>query len=84
MKKHLAIFSVLTAVLIYACAVVKSSYFNHPYPNIIEYIATIILLVYTIILLFWKNNRIKKAILGAGSIVILMLFVNLLTFYFDL
>ena len=83
MKKHLAIFSVLTALLIYACAVVKSSYFNHPYPNIIEYIATIILLVYTIILLFWNKNRRKKAMLGAVSIVILMLFINLLTFYFE-
>ena len=83
MKKHLAIFSVLTALLIYACAVVKSSYFNHPYPNIIEYIATIILLVYTIILLFWNKNRSKKAILGAVSIVILMLFINLLTYYFE-
>ena len=83
MKKHLAIFSVLTALLIYACAVVKISYFNHPYPNIIEYIATIILLVYTIILLFWNKNRRKKAMLGAVSIVILMLFINLLTFYFE-
>ncbi|MEB8346777.1 serine hydrolase [Flavobacteriaceae bacterium KMM 6898] len=80
-KKHLAIFSVLTILLVYGCFVVKSEYFNHPYPNIIEYIASIFLLAYTIILLFWKKNRKKKVMLGGSFIVILMISINVLNYF---
>ena len=81
MKKHLAIFSLATLLLIYGCFIAKSEYFNHPYPNIDEYIASIVLLAYTSILLFWKKNRRKKAIYGIGFVVILMISVNVLNFY---
>ena len=81
MKKHVAVFSVVTILLIYGCSVVKSEYFNHPYPNIVEYTASIILLVYTIILLFWKKNRRKKIVLGASTIVIFMISINVLNYF---
>jgi len=80
LKKHLAIFSLTTILLIYGCFIAKSEYFNHPYPNIEEYIASILLLAYTIILLIWKNNRRIKAIFGASFIVILMISVNVLNY----
>lgn len=81
MKKHLVIFSLATLLLIYGCFIAKSEYFNHPYPNIDEYLASILLLAYTVILLFWKKNRRKKAIYGAGFIIILLLSVNVLNYY---
>lgn len=81
MKKHLAIYSLLTLLLIYGCYVTKSQYFNHPYPNIDEYIASIFLLVYTIILLFWNKNRRGKLLLGGSFIVILILSVNILNYF---
>lgn len=81
MKKHLVTFSLATALLIYACVIAKTEYFNHPYPNIVEYIATTLLLIYTLILLFWKKDRRKKIIFGVCSIVILMLSVNILNYF---
>ncbi len=81
MKKHFVIFSVLTILLVYGCYIAKSKYFNHPYPNIDEYIASIFLMVYTIILLFWKKNRREKLILGGSFIVILMISVNVFNYY---
>ena len=68
-------------LLVYGCFVAKSEHFNHPYPNIVEYAASILLLAYTIILLFWKKNRRKKVIYGGSFIAILMISVNLLNYY---
>lgn len=81
MKKHLAIYSLFTLLLIYGCYVTKSQYFNHPYPNIDEYFASLFLLIYTIFILFWKRNRRQKAIYGVSSIIILLISVNTLNFY---
>lgn len=81
MKKHFAIFSILTLLLVYGCFIAKGKYFNHPYPNIEEYIASIFLFVYTIILLFRKKNQSKKLILGGSFIAILMISVNMLNSY---
>ena len=81
MKKHLAIFSLVTVLLLYASFATKSEYFNHPYPNIEEYIGTVFLLIYTMILLFWKKNRRGKLILGVSSIVVFMLSINVLNYF---
>lgn len=81
MKKHLATFTLATGLLVFGCFIANSKYFNHPYPNIVEYIASVLLLVYTIILLFWKKNRKKKIALGASSIVIFILSINVLNYF---
>ncbi len=81
MKKHFITFSLASILLIYACFIAKSEYFNHPYPNIVEYIASALLLIYTIILCFWKKNRKRKILYGVSSIVVLLLSVNVLNYY---
>ena len=81
MKKHFITFSLASILLIYACFIAKSESFNHPYPNIVEYIASALLLIYTIILCFWKKNRKRKILYGVSSIVVLLLSVNVLNYY---
>ena len=83
MKKHVVILSVLTISLVYGCFVIKSQYFNHPYPNIIEYIAAVFLLLYTVGLLLWKGNRRNKIILGGSSIAVLMISINVLNYFHE-
>jgi len=81
MKKHTVTYLISVVLLSYACFILKDEYFNHPYPNIVEYIASILLLIYTIILLIWKKNRIQKIVLGVSSIIILLLSINVLNYF---
>lgn len=71
----------LTGLLLFGCFIANDNYFNHPYPNLAEYSAFLLLLIYTIILLFWKKNRIKKLALGVGFIIFFMISINVLNYY---
>ena len=64
--KHIVIFSCLTSFFLICSYFTKSEYFNHPYPNIEEYIGSTILLIYTSLLVLWKKNRLLKSVLGIG------------------
>ena len=83
MKKHLAIFFIIIALLLYACFITKSEYFNHPYPNIEEYLASFFIFIYTSTLLIWKKNRRKKIILGGSGIVVLFIAINALNYFHE-
>lgn len=52
-----------------------------PYPNASEYLSSIILLIFTLILILWKAYRVKKMIAGLISIFALMVIINVFNYY---
>lgn len=80
MSRLIITYTTLTITFIIACFQLKSGRFNHPYPNIIEYLAITILLLFTLVTLIWKRNRKQKLIAGLGAMITVFLAVNILNY----
>lgn len=83
MKKYYLLYALLTFVFIGISYKIKNDHFYIPYPNAIEFVLSLLLLLLTFFIALWKNNRKGKIILGVSSIVTLMIVVNCMTFYFE-
>jgi len=84
MRKHILLFATITLVFIVLGFIVKSKYYFFPYPNLIEYFLSVVLLIVTLVSLNWKSKtdlRVKL-LTGFASIVILMGILNFLNFTF--
>jgi len=82
MRKHFLLFTTITVVCVIIGFIIKSKYYYLPYPNLIEYFLSFVLLVITLFSLFLKTKTSQKAKLLTGlvSISILMGIINLLNF----
>ncbi|HYF69498.1 MAG TPA: serine hydrolase domain-containing protein [Ohtaekwangia sp.] len=85
MKKHTRIFVIITILFIIIGFIVKSKYYYVPYPNLIEYILAVVLLVITFFSLFGKKHIEKKQRIATGmsAIVMFMMTINLLNYIFE-
>ncbi len=83
MKKLKLTFLILTLLFIALSFKIKDDYFYLPYPNAIEYVLALLLLIITLTSLLWRKHRKLKAILGVTSIAILFLTVTLLNSLFE-
>jgi CubicO group peptidase (beta-lactamase class C family) len=81
MKKIYLTYIGLTAFFIFASYKIKNDYFYLPYPNAIEYLSSILLLLFTLILILWKSNRPKKILAGFISITTLMILINVFNYF---
>lgn len=84
MKKNILLFTTITIVFIVLGFIIKSKYYYLPYPNLIEYFLSGILLVITFVWLFRKNKTDLKTklLIGFVSISVLMGTITLLNFTF--
>jgi CubicO group peptidase (beta-lactamase class C family) len=71
----------LTIFFIFCSYKIKNEYFYLPYPNASEYISASFLLLFTLIIILWKTNRVKKIISGLISIAILMITINVVNYF---
>ncbi|HAS46355.1 MAG TPA: hypothetical protein DCS93_38090 [Microscillaceae bacterium] len=83
MKKLIITYTTLTILLLVACFQLKSGRFNHPYPNIIEYLATSLLLLFTLVWIIWRKRRTQKLIVGGISMLSLFLVINLFNYLYE-
>jgi CubicO group peptidase (beta-lactamase class C family) len=85
MKKHLTTFALLTSTFIFLAFIVKSRYYYFPYPNLIDYFLSLVLIVITLITLFIRNKVTArmKVLTGITGIVILLACLNILNLYFE-
>ena len=85
MKKYILLFTAIIIVFIVLGVIIKSKYYYFPYPNLIEYLLSFILLVITLVSLIRKTKIDSKTKLLTGffSIIILMGVINLLNFKFN-
>ncbi|AKD04831.1 serine hydrolase [Pontibacter korlensis] len=83
MRKFCITFILLTALFIAISYKIKDDYFYLPYPNAIEYVLVLLVLLFTAVLLIWKRHRKEKAVLGVASAAILMLVVNSMNYFFE-
>ncbi|OJJ17735.1 hypothetical protein BKI52_28135 [marine bacterium AO1-C] len=83
MKKLIITYVILTLALLVGCFQLKSGHFNHPYPNIIEYLASSLLLLFTLVWIIWKKHRKQKLISGGVAILSLFLVINLLNYLYE-
>jgi CubicO group peptidase (beta-lactamase class C family) len=84
MRKYILLFAIITLVFIVLGFIIKSKYYYFPYPNLIEYFLSFVLLIITLVSLIRKSKADLKAKLltGLASIVILMAIINFLNFTF--
>lgn len=84
MRKNILLFATMTIVSIIIGFIIKSKYYYLPYPNLIEYFLSAVLLTITIVWLFRKSktNIKTKLLTGFVSIIILMGTISLLNFIF--
>ncbi|PHN02534.1 serine hydrolase domain-containing protein [Flavilitoribacter nigricans] len=84
MRKYLLLFSTITVAFLILAFIVKAKYYYYPYPNLIEYFLSFLLLLFTLISLIWKNgiDPKKKLLTGFVAIVVLMGVVNLFNYAF--
>lgn len=83
MKKYLIIFSVAALVTITIAFVIKSKFFYAPYPNLIDYVLAVLLLLLTCIMLLWRKHRKLKLLFGIGAMAVTLLSINLLNYLFE-
>jgi len=83
MKKLIITYATLTILLLVACFQLKSGHFNHPYPNLIEYLAMVLLLLFTSTWIIWKKRRKQKLILGGTAMLSFFLIINLLNYFYE-
>lgn len=81
MKKIYLTYIGLTVFFIFASYKIKNDYFYLPYPNASEYLSSILLLFFTLILILWKTNRPKKILAGFISITTLMIVINVFNYF---
>lgn len=84
MRKHILLFTTITIVFVVLGFIIKSKYYYFPYPNLIEYFLSFVLLAITLVSLIrkTKTDLKTKLLTGSISIVILMGIINLLNFTF--
>lgn len=84
MRKHILLFATITIVFIVLGFIIKSKFYYLPYPNLIEYFLSFVLLIITLVSLIWKGSTHRKAKLltGFASIVILLGAINFLNYTF--
>ena len=83
MKKRIITYAVLTFILLVVCFQLKSGRFNHPYPNIIEYLASSFVLLFTLVWMIWKPYRRQKLITGGVATLGLFLTINVLNYFYE-
>lgn len=85
MKKHILLLTTITTVFIVLGFIIKSKYYYFPYPNLIEYFLSFLLLLITLVSMLRKNkvNSKTKLLTGFISIVTLMGITSLLNFRFE-
>jgi CubicO group peptidase (beta-lactamase class C family) len=83
MKTRYLIFSLLTGICIAISYKIKDDYFYLPYPNAIEYILVVLVLLFTAVALIWKKHRRIKLFLGLASAATLLLVVNTMNYFLE-
>ncbi|SFG45355.1 serine hydrolase domain-containing protein [Pontibacter chinhatensis] len=83
MKTLYLTFTLLTGLCIAIAYKIKDDYFHLPYPNAIEYILVVLVLLFTAILLIWRKQRRLKFILGLASAATILLVVNAMNYFFE-
>ncbi|WP_276496324.1 serine hydrolase domain-containing protein [Pontibacter litorisediminis] len=83
MRKLYITFSLLTGLLLSVSFKVKDDYFHLPYPNAIEYVSVLLLLLLTAVTLLWKKHRKSKLRLGLAAAATLWLAVSCMNYFFE-
>lgn len=83
MKKLIITYATLTIAFICGCVYLKSSRFNHPYPNIIEYLAMILMLVFTLVAIIWRKRRKQKLIIGGVAMLSFFVLINAFNYFYE-
>ena len=83
MKKVSFIYIILTLAFIFICFKIKDDYYYLPYPNAIEFLLGVVLLMLTFILLLFKGNKKQKLLMGTSSVITLFFSVNLMNYFFE-
>lgn len=79
MRKIVVVFAVVTGTFILLAFVIKSKYYYVPYPNLIDYFLSFMLLLLTVMTVARsKNHGRKKIIAGLLSLIVFMGSINLL------
>src|SRR5688500_4216161 len=83
MKNLYFTFLLLTGLFISISYKIKDDYFYLPYPNAIEYVLVLLVLLLTAVLLIWKKHRQQKLFLGLASAATLFIVVNCLNYFME-
>jgi len=83
MKKLYITFLLLTGLFIGISYKIKDDYFHLPYPNAIEYVLVLLILLFTAVVLIWKQHRRKKLFLGLASAATLLIVVNSMNYFLE-
>lgn len=83
MKNLYITFLLLTGLFIGISYKIKDDYFHLPYPNAIEYVLVLLILLITAVVLTWGKHRRKKLILGLASAATLLIVVNSMNYFLE-
>lgn len=83
MKNLYITFLLLTGLFIGISYKIKDDYFHLPYPNAIEYVLVLLILLFTAVVLIWKQHRRKKLFLGLASAATLLIVVNSMNYFLE-
>ncbi|WP_188499804.1 serine hydrolase domain-containing protein [Pontibacter amylolyticus] len=83
MKNLCITFLLLTGLFIGVSYKIKDDYFILPYPNAIEYVLVLLILLFTAVVVIWKKHRLKKLFLGLASAATLLIVVNSMNYFLE-
>ncbi|MBC3539999.1 serine hydrolase domain-containing protein [Rufibacter sediminis] len=83
MKNLYITFLFLTVLCIGVSYKIKDDYFYLPYPNAIEYVLVLLILLFTAVVLIWKKHRRMKLFLGLASAATLLIVVNSMNYFLE-